>query len=295
MDDRLIELYKMSGRQDSFQLNNSNSSQENEFMPQFTAKINKAQQCLKRIKENNIRMQDMSVKYSSATTSYVEEELSRELEQIMVQNQQFSNQLKEALKDIKEDVEKSERDENDQTEIQIKINQRNALTNKVQEVLQASQQISIKYKTCVREKIRRQTKILDQNTTEELLNEICNDPQRATQLLQNKLYGEVPSIGITNAVSDIQEKYKDIQQLEKSVQLVSQLFVDLAILVHAQGQGTDNIELNLDSAKTYVGKSEKNFIMAKNDHKAAKKKICCIILIGIIILAVIIGPIVATL
>ncbi|CAD8046074.1 unnamed protein product [Paramecium primaurelia] len=294
MDDRLIELYKMSGRQDSFQLNNSNSSQDDDFMPQFSAKIKKAQQCLERIKENNLRMQEMSEKYSRATTSYVEKELSRELEQIMVQNQQFSNQLKEAMKDIKEDVERSERDEKDQPETQMKINQRNALTSKVQEVLHASSQISIKYKTCVREKIRRQTKILDENATEEFLDEICNDPQKATQLLQGKLYGEAPSIGLTNAVSDIQEKYKDIQQLEKSVELVYQLFVDLAILVHAQGQQIDNIEISLGSAKTYVGKAEKSLVEAKEDHQSARKKICCIILIGVVILAVIIGPIVAT-
>ncbi|CAD8051192.1 unnamed protein product [Paramecium sonneborni] len=294
MDDRLIELYKMSGRQDSFQLNNSNSSQDDDFMPQFSAKIKKAQQCLERIKENNLRMQEMSEKYARATTSYVEKELSRELEQIMVQNQQFSNQLKEAMKDIKDDVEKSERDEKDQPETQMKINQRNALTSKVQEVLHASSQISIKYKTCVREKIRRQTKILDENATEEFLDEICNDPQKATQLLQGKLYGEAPSVSITNAVSDIQEKYKDIQQLEKSVQQVYQLFVDLAILVHAQGEQIDNIEISLGSAKTYVGKAEKSLGDAKDDHQAARKKMCCIILIGVIILAVIIGPIVAT-
>ncbi|CAD8049993.1 unnamed protein product [Paramecium sonneborni] len=154
----------------------------------------------------------------------------------------------------------------------MKINQRNALTSKVQEVLHASSEISIKYKTCVREKIRRQTKILDENATEEFLDEICNDPQKATQLLQGKLYGEAPSASVTNAVSDIQEKYQDIQQLEKSVQQVYQLFVDLAILVHAQGEQIDNIEISLGSAKTYVGKAEKNLTDAKKDHQELGRK-----------------------
>ncbi|CAD8049991.1 unnamed protein product [Paramecium sonneborni] len=87
MNDRLIELYKMSGRQDSFQLNNSNSSQDDDFMPQFSAKI-KRHNSVQRIKDNTLRMQEMSEKYSRATTSYVEKViLISEIDQNYQENQ----------------------------------------------------------------------------------------------------------------------------------------------------------------------------------------------------------------
>ncbi|CAK72321.1 unnamed protein product (macronuclear) [Paramecium tetraurelia] len=296
MEDRLIQLQEFSGIKDRIQLDNSFSSQDENFMPQFSSNVQKVQQSLNIIKNNNLRMREMLSKYSIATTSSVEQGLSRELEQIMMQNQQISKQIKEAMKDIKEEVERSkrEKDQEDQTETRIQIEQENALASSVYEVLQASSQISYQYQIGVREKIKRQARILDENATEQFLNEICNDPQKATQLLQNKLYGGAPSVQLTSAVSDIQEKYKDIQQLEKSVQLVFQLQQDLAILVGTQGQITTNIEGSLTSAKSYVNKAKDDLIDAEGDHKSAKKKICCIILIGVVILAVIIGPIVAT-
>ncbi|CAD8159120.1 unnamed protein product [Paramecium octaurelia] len=296
MEDRLIQLQEFSGIKDQIQLDTSYSSQDDNFMPQFSSNVKKAQQCLDIIKNNNLRIREMMSKYSMATTSSVEKGLSRELEQIITQNQQISKQLKEAMKDIKEEVERSQREKSqeDQTETRIKIQQENALSSAVYEVLQASSQVSCQYQNGVREKIKRQARILDENATEQFLDEICNDPQKATQLLQGKLYGEAPSVRLTNAVSDIQEKYKDIQQLEKSVQLVRQLWQDLAILVETQGQSTNNIEISLTSAKSYINRAKDELSNAEGDHQSAKKKVCCIILIGVVILAAIIGPIVAT-
>ena len=57
----------------------------------------------------------------------------------------------------------------------------------------------------------------------------------------------------------------------QSVNLVYQLFVDMAMLVHQQGEMLDNIELSLNSASSYVKKSEKKLKEAKEDHQSARK------------------------
>lgn len=54
----------------------------------------------------------------------------------------------------------------------------------------------------------------------------------------------------------------------------------------------DNIELSLNSASGYVKKSEKKLVEAKEDHQAAKKKMCCLIMCGLAVVAVIVCPIV---
>ena len=51
------------------------------------------------------------------------------------------------------------------------------------------------------------------------------------------------------------------------------MFVDLAMLVHQQGEMLDNIELNLNDAKNYVEKGEKQLQKAKASHQAARKVI----------------------
>lgn len=140
-----------------------------------------------------------------------------------------------------------------------------ALSTKVQDVLKTSQQVQMEFRAGLKQKITRQTKFLDSSLNDEQIEDICNDPQKAAELLQQKLYGQA-STQLQNAVSDIQDKFRDIQKLEQSVNLVYQLFVDMALLVHQQGEMLDNIEVSINSAQSYVHKGEKKLIEAKKDH-----------------------------
>lgn len=48
------------------------------------------------------------------------------------------------------------------------------------------------------------------------------------------------------------------------------MFVDMAMLVHAQGEMIDNIELNITDAKNYVAKGVKKLESAQKDHRKAR-------------------------
>jgi len=92
---------------------------------------------------------------------------------------------------------------------------------------------------------------------------------------------------LQNAVSDIQDKYKDILKLERSVEIMHQMFVDMSILVHAQGQIIDSIALNLSDAKGYVNKAVGKLANAQDSHKQSRKLQCYIflcIMLGVVIL-----------
>ena len=56
----------------------------------------------------------------------------------------------------------------------------------------------------------------------------------------------------------------------------------------------ENIELNVNKAQNYVQKGEKKLTKAKEDHKSARKKMCFILVIALVVLAVIIGPTLGT-
>lgn len=49
------------------------------------------------------------------------------------------------------------------------------------------------------------------------------------------------------------------------------MFVDLALLVHQQGEMLDNIEISLNDSKSYVEQGEQELIKAQTLHKAARK------------------------
>ncbi len=80
------------------------------------------------------------------------------------------------------------------------------------------------------------------------------NPQLAQEMLQRKIYGQA-SITLKNTVSDIQDKFRDIQKLEASVNQCVALFNELATLVQAQGEQIDSIEANVAGAKDYVEKA----------------------------------------
>ena len=50
-----------------------------------------------------------------------------------------------------------------------------------------------------------------------------------------------------------------------------QMFVDMSILVHAQGEIIDSIELNISEARNYVGKGVTKLAGATTYHETSRK------------------------
>jgi t-SNARE complex subunit (syntaxin) len=66
----------------------------------------------------------------------------------------------------------------------------------------------------------------------------------------------------------------------------------VSFLVKQQGEMIDSVFDNILEAKDYVEKAEQNLAKEKKNVKKSKKKMCCIILIGIIVLGLVLTPII---
>lgn len=66
----------------------------------------------------------------------------------------------------------------------------------------------------MKEKVARQVLLIDENLTQDEVDHYVNNPQEAEQMLQKRIYG-MASVSLRNAVSDIQDKFRDIQRLER--------------------------------------------------------------------------------
>jgi syntaxin 1B/2/3 len=83
---------------------------------------------------------------------------------------------------------------------------------------------------------------------------------------------------LQNAVSDIEERYRDILKLEnvlslliQSVNQVHKLFLEMAALVSLQGELIDNIEANVKTAKAHVFEAEVDIKKSKENLISARK------------------------
>jgi len=281
MEDRLLELKKFANG--TITLNETSAGSISDV---FTKTMKFVQDALGTVRYNNEQIKKLKDQHQTATLNEQETKISQELNRILNENNAIFKRVKDQMAELNKDVEASQKSAPDEPETRIKATSYQALTAKFQDILKESQAIQSEFKNAVKGKIARQAKMVDNTLTDQQVEEICNDPEGAAKLMASKMYGQGHT-KLQNAVSDIQDKYKDILKLEQSVQLVHQMFMDMAMLVHAQGEMLNNIELNVKESKDYMNKAVGRLDDAKQDHMAARKKMCmllgCVVIIGIIL------------
>lgn len=103
--------------------------------------------------------------------------------------------------------------------------------------------------------------------------------QRSQVMLQEEEYN----------IEQLQERERSIRQLESDILDVNTIFKDLATLVHDQGEMVDSIEANVESTQVRVSEGTEQLRQAETYKNKARKKKFILAIIGIIILAIIIG------
>jgi len=182
-------------------------------------------------------------------------------------------------------------EEGKNSETRIKSNLYGAYSKLFQETITQFEDIQTEIKGKMQGKVLRDAEIvLNRKIDPSEREAILNDQAYVQKMLSDRLTG-TGHIRLQNAVSDIEDRYKDIVKLENSVNQVHKLFLEMAILVQHQGEIIDNIELNIKTAKGHVINAEKNIIEAKKNIISARKKKCCILIIVLVVLLVIVLPI----
>lgn len=77
------------------------------------------------------------------------------------------------------------------------------------------------------------------------------------------------------ALYDIQERHQDITKIEKSVLELHQMFLDMAVLVDAQGEMINQIDTFVSSAAEHTNKGVEEMKKAVKSQKQSRKKMCC--------------------
>ncbi|XVF01917.1 hypothetical protein REPUB_Repub04eG0131100 [Reevesia pubescens] len=96
---------------------------------------------------------------------------------------------------------------------------------------------------------------------------------------------------IVDTISEIQERYDAIKEIEKSLIELHQLFLDMAVLVEAQGLQLNDIESNVAQASSFVMRGAEQLELAKEHQKNSRKWGCIAIVIGVFLVVIILFPI----
>lgn len=104
--------------------------------------------------------------------------------------------------------------------------------------------------------------------------------------MQEQVVGTAHS-KVQNAVSDIQNKYAAILQLENSVNDLLELFSEMALLIERNGELIDKVEMNFDDANNYVEQTEATLRNTTEIHKKNDKIACCVMLTFVIVIVLV--------
>merc|ERR1712032_1231632 len=83
---------------------------------------------------------------------------------------------------------------------------------------------------------------------------------------------------ILDEVQQVREKHQDILRLEASINELTQMFQEMALLVDSQGELLDAIEVHVSRAKACTGKVEQELVKAKKGQNKYHKYMCCTVI-----------------
>lgn len=118
----------------------------------------------------------------------------------------------------------------------------------------------------------------------------ANDDQEQQEARQRQLL--IQDETIDSEVALLQEREAQIRQLEADILDVNQIFRDLGMLVHEQGEVVDTIEANVTVAHDHVEEGREQLIKAAAYQVRARKKKCCLFVILFIVVAIVVVVIV---
>ncbi|XP_022158976.1 syntaxin-132-like [Momordica charantia] len=122
----------------------------------------------------------------------------------------------------------------------------------------------------------------DEETIEKLI-ETGDSEQIFQKAIQEQGRGRV-----MDTLAEIQERHSAVRELERKLLELQQVFLDMAVLVDAQGDMLDNIESHVTSAVDHVQQGNTALQKAKKLQKNSRKWMCIAIIILLIIVVVIV-------
>uniref|UniRef100_A0A2N9EGR3 t-SNARE coiled-coil homology domain-containing protein n=1 Tax=Fagus sylvatica TaxID=28930 RepID=A0A2N9EGR3_FAGSY len=168
-----------------------------------------------------------------------------------------------------------------------RMNMTNALMKKFKEIMTEfqtlRQRIQDEYREVVERRVITVTGSRPDDETIDHLIETGNSEQIFQQAIQETGRGQV-----LNTLEEIQERHDAVKEIEKKLLDLHQIYLDMAVLVEAQGEILDNIENQVSTAVDHVQRGTTVLQNAKKLQKNSRKWMCIAIILLLLIVAVVV-------
>ncbi|KAG4982464.1 hypothetical protein JHK87_027213 [Glycine soja] len=149
------------------------------------------------------------------------------------------------------------------------------------------QQISSEYRETVQ---RRYYTVTGENPDDKTIDLLISTGESETFL--QKAIEQQGRASVMDTIQEIQERHDTVKEIERNLNELHQVFLDMAVLVQSQGEQLDDIESHVARANSYVRGGVQQLHVARRHQKNTRKWTCIAIILLIIIILIIVLPIV---
>ncbi|XP_067677757.1 syntaxin-1A-like [Haliotis asinina] len=206
-------------------------------------------------------------------------------EQIVNHVQQVSKEARLKLRGLEQATAIEQKGSDGSSALQrVRTHQLNRLTNTLAAYTNTFFKIQADYMDKMKKRMRTQLEVTKgtNNMGEDEMNEILQK-DNYNAFTQNFISDTQDA---ASQLRQIEDRQNDILALEKSVFEVNQLFKDMSVLVHDQGEKLDNIESNMTRTQTYVGEGNVKLKEARKHRRRSRR--CMFIVAGVVIVVLVV-------
>ncbi|KAI9185498.1 hypothetical protein LWI28_007921 [Acer negundo] len=167
----------------------------------------------------------------------------------------------------------------------------NGLRKKLKELMMEFQGLRQKMMTEYKETIgRRYFTVTGEYPNEDVIEKIISDGNGGEEFLTRAIQ-EHGRGKVLETVVEIQDRHDAAKEIEKSLLELHQIFLDMAVMVEAQGEQMDDIEHHVMNASHYVKDGTKELKTAKDYQRGSRKWMCIGLILLLLIILLIVIPI----
>ena len=167
----------------------------------------------------------------------------------------------------------------------------NGLRKKLKELMMEFQGLRQKMMTEYKETVgRRYFTVTGEYPNEDVIEKIISDNNGSEEFLTHAIQ-EHGRGKVLETVVEIQDRHDTAKEIEKSLLELHQIFLDMAVMVEAQGEQMDDIEHHVMNASHYVKDGTKELKTAKDYQRSNRKWMCVGIILLLLIILLIVIPI----
>eukprot|EP01104_Vermistella_antarctica_P004911 TRINITY_DN1532_c0_g1_i3.p1 TRINITY_DN1532_c0_g1~~TRINITY_DN1532_c0_g1_i3.p1 ORF type:complete len:324 (-),score=108.11 TRINITY_DN1532_c0_g1_i3:216-1187(-) len=157
--------------------------------------------------------------------------------------------------------------------LKIRQNFHRNLTREFFETLHDYNGAQRKHKERFVSKVTRQALIVNPDITEGEVESMIENGKTENMFAESVL--DAGKMDAADALQSMQEQYHDLVELQKSIIELHQMFVEVAVLIEAQGEMMDQIEYNVSNSVGYTGEALKAIAKKERNVQRKRKAMAC--------------------